>query len=153
MNYCLIGFLSGTEERTRLVKNSWPVIHFPHPSPPTLCQKLLNLEHLVIRAKEILRFLSHPRTRGSAGFNTRWNEHAEPVTPLARGLTASPSSPPSPRAGLRATLAEVILRRCDICGLWPPTEESELHYPTFYRLQNKSWPACMACIHHSNQGS
>lgn len=56
-------------------------------------------------------------------------------------------------ACLWTAVAGVILMKCDICRLWPPTKESELWNPMFYELQNKSWPAFIACSNCLSQVS
>lgn len=130
------------------MNDSWPIIPFLHPHARSPMQ--FNLEQFVIRVKEISGLLSHPRTWGSVVPNA--------LQISTKRLTPSPHDPIASLSlslwtGMRTIAAEVILMKCDICRVWPPTKESEIQYPTFHRLQNISWPAFIACTNSSSQVS
>ena len=127
-------------QKKESVDDVWPVILFFHPYSKSHLR--FSLEYLILRVKEIPRLLLHPRTWGSISPNTLQISIKRPA-PFPHDPIASPSL--SFWTDMWTAVAEVILMKCDICRLWTPTKESEPLYPTFYRLQNISWPAFTAC--------
>ena len=133
-------------------RNQWMIfgLLFFSFTPHSKSHLQFSLEHLVIRVKAILRLLLHPRTWGSIAPNTLHISIKRPA-PFPHDPIASPSL--CLWTDMWTAVAEVILMKCDICRLWPPTKESEPRYPTFYRLQNISWPAFTACTNRLCQVS
>lgn len=99
---------------------------------------------------ESLQLFLHPRT-WTTGCFVRGSQYlqARPLSPFI--------APHHPLfllwACLWTAVAGVILIKCDICRLWPLTKESELWNPMVYELQNKSWPAFIACSNCLSQVS
>lgn len=137
MNLYILGFLPGTEGRTRPIE--WFLACYS--SSPASAQNLKISWIWSMLNLEIPKLLSHLRTCDSIVLTTGYNECRETPSPVPQDPIASPRL----WTCLWTTVAEMILTKCDICRLWPPTKESELWYPNFYRLQNISWPAFIAC--------